>query len=144
MLSKQHLIRDLIKFDVITVQYMPTASMMADILTKPVDTRIFRNHQFTVQVTQFQGWGLVVLSNMQTKSQIDVEQNVLVLIPNVDQGQNKEYNIWWTIIGSFSTCELICHIDTTVSIKTNATRNGFLTDSLKPVVLITTLYHILL
>ena len=40
-----HLIHDLIKSDVIIVKYIPTESMVADILTKPVDKRIFQKFQ---------------------------------------------------------------------------------------------------
>jgi len=40
-----HLIRDLIKSDVITVKYMPTESVIADIHTKPVDSRMFSKLQ---------------------------------------------------------------------------------------------------
>jgi hypothetical protein len=42
---RYHLIRDLIKTQVITIKYMPTDSMIADILTKPVDKKTFRKLQ---------------------------------------------------------------------------------------------------
>ena len=42
---RYHLIRDSIKTDVIKQKYMPTESMIADILTKPVDKKTFRKRQ---------------------------------------------------------------------------------------------------
>ena len=42
---RYHLIRDLIKTQVINIKYMPTDSMIADILTKPVDKKTFRKLQ---------------------------------------------------------------------------------------------------
>ena len=42
---RYHLIRDLIKTQVIKLKYMPTESMIADILTKPVDKKTFRKLQ---------------------------------------------------------------------------------------------------
>jgi len=42
---RYHLIRELIKTDVIQIKYMPTESIIADILTKPVDKKTFRKLQ---------------------------------------------------------------------------------------------------
>jgi hypothetical protein len=41
-----HLIRDLVTSGVTKVQYMPTESMVADILTKPLDPKIFHKLQY--------------------------------------------------------------------------------------------------
>ena len=40
-----HLIRDLVKTNVIQIQYQPTESMVADILTKPLEAKLFFNHR---------------------------------------------------------------------------------------------------
>jgi len=37
---RYHLIRDLVQSDTIQVQYMPTESIVADILTKPLDSKL--------------------------------------------------------------------------------------------------------
>ena len=42
---RYHLIRELIKTDVIKIKYNPTESMITDILTKPVDKKTFRKLQ---------------------------------------------------------------------------------------------------
>jgi hypothetical protein len=42
---RYHLIRDLVKNKTINVTYMPTESMTADILTKPLDSKLFLTHQ---------------------------------------------------------------------------------------------------
>ena len=42
---RYHLIRDLVKNNTIHVDYMPTESMTADILTKPLDSNLFHTHQ---------------------------------------------------------------------------------------------------
>ena len=55
---RYHLIRDLIKTQVIKLKYMPTESMIADILTKPVDKKTFRKLQ--VQLLGNLVWGGVL------------------------------------------------------------------------------------
>ena len=42
---RYHLIRDLVKSAVIQIQCQPTESMVADILTKPLDAKLFFNHR---------------------------------------------------------------------------------------------------
>jgi hypothetical protein len=42
---RYHLIRDLVQAGTIQVQYMPTDSMVADILTKPLDSKLFLKFQ---------------------------------------------------------------------------------------------------
>jgi len=42
---RYHLIRDLVQNKTINVTYMPTESMTADILTKPLDSKLFLTHQ---------------------------------------------------------------------------------------------------
>ena len=42
---RYHLIRDLVKNNTIHVTYMPTESMTTDILTKPLDSKLFLTHQ---------------------------------------------------------------------------------------------------
>jgi hypothetical protein len=40
-----HLVRDLVKKNIIQIQYQPTESMVADILTKPLEAKLFFNHR---------------------------------------------------------------------------------------------------
>ena len=42
---RYHLIRELVQSNTIQVQYMPTESMVADILTKPLDSKLFLKFQ---------------------------------------------------------------------------------------------------
>ena len=42
---RYHLIRDLVKPALIQIQYQPTESMVADILTTPLDAKLFLNHR---------------------------------------------------------------------------------------------------
>ena len=42
---RYHLIRDLVKNNTIHVDYMPTETMFSDILTKPLDSKLFHTHQ---------------------------------------------------------------------------------------------------
>jgi hypothetical protein len=42
---RYHLLRDLVKDKIINIAYMPTESMTADILTKPLDPKLFLQHQ---------------------------------------------------------------------------------------------------
>jgi len=43
--ARYHLIRDLVQSGTIQVQYMPTDSIVADILTKPLDSKPFLKFQ---------------------------------------------------------------------------------------------------
>jgi hypothetical protein len=45
---RYHLLRDLVQDQIIKVEYMPTESMTADILTKPLDSKLFLKHQVSL------------------------------------------------------------------------------------------------
>jgi hypothetical protein len=45
---RYHLLRDLLQDKTIKVEYMPTELMTADILTKPLDSKLFLKHQVSL------------------------------------------------------------------------------------------------
>ena len=52
---RYHYIRELVKEGAITVEYMPTLSMTADILTKPLNQKQFSKLRTSLLGTKFEG-----------------------------------------------------------------------------------------